>query len=315
MSYVYDTPKPSTWAALRYMGAVCRALWADHRASVRMWKRRRSLRPASQGNDVLYWLAVAAATAAAIAVLALTGFDLWADFSAWIKASGAALLLPTTQADRCRNMLRLRELANRPQGVSNAELQAELGISCKAAGQMLFRAGVAGLAKRRDPMVEEGRLRCFASAEAAAAHFAQRQAFPGVDIDRVQATAPAPAQAAPEALAAAPPLPQPRLARPKKRGQEIVIKRPSKAAQAALAASNWATTPAVMTPETRVTVAPLVTEGTRISRMADPLPGVPGWGKAPPVRPGAMDFKRHMHQAQAFSTPAHTIARPGGHRG
>lgn len=301
--------KPSTLHTLRYMGQVCRALWADHRASVRDYRQRQRWAPASQENDVLYWLAVAAAVVAAIAVLVLTSFDLWADFSAWVKASSGALLLPTlptTQADRRRNMLRLNELANRPQGVSNAELQAELGISCKAAGQMLFRAGRGGLVKRRDPLVEEGKLRWFASAAAAAAHFAQQQAFPGVDIDRVHAAPQTPAPAA---------SPKARLTRPKKRGQEIVIKRPSKAAQAALAASNWASQPAVVTPETRVTVAPLLTEGTRISRMEDPLPGVPGWGKPPPVRPGAMDFKRHMHQAQAFTAPAHTIARPGGHRG
>lgn len=31
-----------------------------------------------------------------------------------------------------------------------------------------------------------------------------------------------------------------------------------------------------------------------INRMADPLPVVPGWGRPPPIRAGAMDYKRHM---------------------
>ncbi|HMO64551.1 MAG TPA: hypothetical protein PKE47_04895, partial [Verrucomicrobiota bacterium] len=46
---------------------------------------------------------------------------------------------------------------------------------------------------------------------------------------------------------------------------------------------------------TRVTVYERRPEPHRVDLMADPLPGVPGWGGGPPMRAGALDYRAHLH--------------------
>lgn len=58
----------------------------------------------------------------------------------------------------------------------------------------------------------------------------------------------------------------------------------------------------VLTAATRVTVHERRPEPHRLDLLADPLPGVPGWGGGPPLRAGAMDFRAHQRQGQR---PAH----------
>ncbi len=311
MNFVYDTPKPSTWAALRYMGSVCRALWADHRASLRAWRRERQVLQATPRTDVLYLLAVAAALVAGALVLALTAFDLWADFSAWLRASGwlAAAAMPGVDIDavhrrsesaapgaaahpagrgagwRSNRVLLLHELAARPQGVSNPELQADLGITCSAAGQMLFRSSAQGLAKRRHRDVEGGLTRWFTSDGRATAWF------------EAQLKGPCTAQPAAAAAPKAQPGPKPKVP-----GKPITIKKARAEAQA-----QWAQQEGTTTAATRWVRAAHSTPAA--------APVVPGWGKPPPIRPGALDYKQHMRPAQAFTKPAHTLNRAGGGRG
>jgi hypothetical protein len=288
MNFVNETTKPSTARTLHYMTQVCRAMWADHRAAVRAYKADRRWAPASAGTDPLYLLAVACALVTGVVVLVLTAGDLWGDFSAWLNAGlaggAAAVLMPGVDIDavhktpaRSERVQKLHDLAGRPQGVNNPELQAALGIDCHAAGQLLFRGTAAGLAKRRHRDVDAGRVRWFTNEKHATDWFES--------------------QAKAAALVASPPPTAKAPAAPKKRGRELKVKPPTKAAQAAQAARLWATQDGVITANTRVVIAPHSTAPT--------APPVPGWGKPPPVREGALDYKRHMHQAQAFVRPAH----------
>ncbi len=76
--------------------------------------------------------------------------------------------------------------------------------------------------------------------------------------------------------------------------------------------ASWAATPAVITPATKITVYNRKLQGDRVDLMADPLPGVPGWGSGPVIRAGALDYQRHQHHSGPRVMLAGGERMPGG---
>jgi len=66
----------------------------------------------------------------------------------------------------------------------------------------------------------------------------------------------------------------------------------------------------VVTAATRVTVHQRRPEPHRLDLLADPLPGVPGWGGGPPLRAGAMDFRAHQRHDQRHAQRHHQETKP-----
>jgi hypothetical protein len=96
MNHLYDTDKPSTWAAIVYMGQVCKSIWADHRADVELYREAQLFKPAQPGSDLLFIVICVALLVVLGLGLSAVFLDLWPYLRAgwsslWASAPPAAL--------------------------------------------------------------------------------------------------------------------------------------------------------------------------------------------------------------------------------
>jgi hypothetical protein len=185
----------------------------------------------------------------------------------------------------------MTELASRSTGVTGAELAADFGIPGNhAIAYLATAARRLGWARVKERQL--GGTRFFVDETQATRWAALEVARLGCTLralERVGATGkPAarpvkPTPAAPVAKPAAAPMPAAQAIKPA----------PAPAAVATAPAAAETTAATVYTTATRRP------ESHRIDLRADPLPGVPGWGRGPVLREGARDYRRHQAHSQA----------------
>lgn len=188
-----------------------------------------------------------------------------------------------------KRLPRVTELASRRDGVTGADLTAEFGMPANhAIAYLATAAGRLGWVRVKERQL--GSTRFFVDQTLATNWVAFQVARLGCTLralERVGATGKPPAKPAKPVPAARPTKTAP---------APVFAVQPVKPAPAPAAV---ATAPAETTAATVYTTATRRPESHRIDLMADPLPGVPGWGRGPVLREGARDYRRHQAHAQA----------------
>lgn len=187
----------------------------------------------------------------------------------------------TTRAQaalHAQRMAQILALAQRPCGVRNADLRALMHVDCHDAQKLLESA------KRRAALVRVAgngtRYHYFATDRLAQAWLADSAAQAIAQDARV----------AKRHLLTTSAKPSP----------PIEIRRPRQTTPAPPAAAP------VITAATRITRHTRQTPTCGIDRMADPLPGVPGWRTGPTLRRGSLDYLAHMSHPPSHHAPATT---------
>lgn len=175
-------------------------------------------------------------------------------------------------------------LAQRSEGVSSRELQDLLGCEPNTANSLLVRATrLHGLVRTRG---DAGKFLYFSTAQHCAAFRAATQAARQARAEQAEQAR----QRAAKAKAARTRESAASRAADRKPGSGRILPPKAKGKPKAYAANACAVVPT----DVKRTVYERTPVATRVDVMADPLPGVPGWPGGPVIRPGALEYKRHM---------------------